>query len=198
MRTKGKIISWNNEQAYGFIAPINSKTVNNRASGTHVFIHKSAFLNKARTPSIDDVVTFTLSKDKQSRPCAIDATFNGEKLVIKNNNLRERLPIYFAGVFILGLVLGYLQFLLPTWIFILYVSSSVISVVMYIIDKSKAKEGGQRIPEITLHFLAMIGGWPGAIIAQQSLKHKNRKKSFRLAFWLTVLFNVAFFVWFVT
>jgi uncharacterized membrane protein YsdA (DUF1294 family)/cold shock CspA family protein len=198
LRTKGKIISWNNEQAYGFIAPINSKTVNNRASGTHVFIHKSAFLNKARTPSIDDVVTFTLSKDKQSRPCAIDATFNGEKLVIKNNNLRERLPIYFAGVFILGLVLGYLQFLLPTWIFILYVSSSVISVVMYIIDKSKAKEGGQRIPEITLHFLAMIGGWPGAIIAQQSLKHKNRKKSFRLAFWLTVLFNVAFFVWFVT
>lgn len=198
MRTKGKIVSWNNEQAYGFIAPINSKTVNNKASGSHVFIHKSAFLNKKRTPTVSDIVTFTLSKDKQGRPCATDATFSGEKLVIKTKHLSERLPVYLSGVFILGLLLAYLQFLIPTWIFVLYAISSVISVVMYIIDKSKAKRGEQRIPEITLHLLAMIGGWPGAAIAQQSLKHKNRKKSFRAGFWLTVLFNLACFVWFIT
>ena len=112
--------------------------------------------------------------------------------------MSEKFPIYLAGIFMLGLLLSYLQFLLPTWIFVLYASSSAISVVMYIIDKSKARQGGQRIPEITLHFLAIIGGWPGAAIAQQSLKHKNRKKSFRVGFWLTVLFNLACFVWFVT
>jgi uncharacterized membrane protein YsdA (DUF1294 family)/cold shock CspA family protein len=198
VRSKGKIISWNNDKAYGFIAPTNSKTINNRASGTHVFIHKSAILNKTRKPVTGDIITFSLSKDKQGRPCAIDATFSGEKLAKKYSPLSETLPIYLAGVFIFGLLISYLKFLLPTWIFVLYTSTSVISVVMYIIDKSNAKRGEQRIPEITLHLMAIIGGWPGAAIAQQTLRHKNRKQSFKVGFWLTVLFNLACFVWFIT
>ena len=198
MRSKGKIVSWNNDKAYGFIAPINSKTINNRTSGTHVFIHKSAILNKAKNPARGDVITFSLSKDKQGRPCAIDATFSGEKLAKKYPPLSEALPIYLTGIFMFGLLLSYLKFLLPTWIFVLYTSTSVISVVMYIIDKSNAKRGEQRIPEIMLHLIAIIGGWPGAAIAQQTLRHKNRKQSFQVGFWLTVLFNLACFVWFIT
>jgi uncharacterized membrane protein YsdA (DUF1294 family) len=42
--------------------------------------------------------------------------------------------------------------------------------------------------------LGLIGGWPGAIVAQQLLRHKTSKASFRLAFWATVVLNIAAFL----
>jgi uncharacterized membrane protein YsdA (DUF1294 family) len=44
----------------------------------------------------------------------------------------------------------------------------------------------------------LVGGWPGAIVAQQMLRHKTSKVSFRVAFWLTVLVNVGVFVAYTT
>ena len=46
-------------------------------------------------------------------------------------------------------------------------------------DKSRAKNGLQRIPESTLLTLAMIGGSIGTMIAQQTIRHKTRKEPFR-------------------
>ena len=59
MRLKGKLIKWNEDKAFGFIAP--------NGGGDHVFIHKTAFSNRKRTPKINDVITFSISKDKQGR-----------------------------------------------------------------------------------------------------------------------------------
>lgn len=39
--------------------------------------------------------------------------------------------------------------------------------------------------------LAVLGGWPGALAAQQALRHKTRKQPFRTVFWLTVVVNCA-------
>lgn len=58
-------------------------------------------------------------------------------------------------------------------------------------DKSAAGRNGSRAPEKTLHTQALLGGWPGAMIAQQVLRHKSSKESFRAVFWLTVLINIA-------
>jgi uncharacterized membrane protein YsdA (DUF1294 family) len=41
----------------------------------------------------------------------------------------------------------------------------------------------------------MLGGWPGAALAQQLLRHKSSKKDFRQIFWLTVVINLAVLVW---
>jgi uncharacterized membrane protein YsdA (DUF1294 family) len=57
------------------------------------------------------------------------------------------------------------------------------------------KKGRWRIPEAPLHLLALIGGWPGVILAQQQLRHKSRKQSFRFVFWITVMLNCAASVW---
>lgn len=35
----------------------------------------------------------------------------------------------------------------------------------------------------------MEPGWPGAIIAQQKLRHKTKKTSFRTVFWIVILAN---------
>ena len=72
-----------------------------------------------------------------------------------------------------------------------YLLASVVCFVVYAIDKSAARAGRRRISEATLLLLGVVGGWPGAIVAQQTLRHKTRKASFRRAFWATVLLHVA-------
>ena len=76
-----------------------------------------------------------------------------------------------------------------------YLIASGVTFVVYAVDKSAAQRGRRRVPEQTLHFLAVIGGWPGALAAQQWLRHKSRKPSFLLAFWLTVVANCAVLAW---
>ena len=51
------------------------------------------------------------------------------------------------------------------------------------------------MPENTLHLLALLGGWPGALVAQAQFRHKTRKVSFRAVFWLTVAVNLAALGW---
>lgn len=51
-------------------------------------------------------------------------------------------------------------------------------------DKRQAVRNAQRVPEKTLHLLAVFGGWPGALLAQHVFRHKNRKASFQMVFWL--------------
>ena len=65
-------------------------------------------------------------------------------------------------------------------------------------DKSAAKRRARRIPESTLHWPSLFGGWPGGVIAQQTLRHKSKKQSFRSVFWMTVVLNVCAFVWMFT
>ncbi|MDP3638593.1 MAG: DUF1294 domain-containing protein, partial [Azonexus sp.] len=65
----------------------------------------------------------------------------------------------------------------------------------YALDKSAAQGGRWRTQESTLHLLALIGGWPGALIAQNRLRHKSRKTSFQLVFWMTVLLNCGGLGW---
>jgi len=75
-----------------------------------------------------------------------------------------------------------------------YVVASFITFIAYAWDKSAATQGNRRTPESTLHLLALACGWPGALLAQQFLRHKSAKAEFRLAFWVTVILNVAGFV----
>lgn len=67
-----------------------------------------------------------------------------------------------------------------------YLAVSVISFLMYRSDKRSAREAGQRIPENLLHLSELLGGWPGALIAQQRFRHKTRKASYQMVFWLIV------------
>lgn len=55
-------------------------------------------------------------------------------------------------------------------------------------DKRRAARGEWRTPEAVLHSWTLIGGWPGAWIAQRRLRHKNAKFRFQLVQGLIVLF----------
>ena len=74
---------------------------------------------------------------------------------------------------------------------VLYAVMSLVTFVVYAVDKAAARHRRRRVAEKTLHLLALAGGWPGALVAQQTLRHKTIKASFRATFWCTVAGNLA-------
>ncbi len=92
--------------------------------------------------------------------------------------------------FAVGFAVTYLVFGLAWWVPVLYGAASLVAFAAYGIDKSAARRGAARISEQTLLLLGLVGGWPGALVAQQLFRHKTRKRSFRRAFWGTVGVNV--------
>ena len=71
----------------------------------------------------------------------------------------------------------------------LVATTSVASFAAYGFDKRRASTGGRRVPERTLHLLALLGGWPGAIVAQRRFRHKTKKVPFLAAFWGAVVLH---------
>jgi uncharacterized membrane protein YsdA (DUF1294 family)/cold shock CspA family protein len=190
MRTKGKIVSWNEGKGYGFILPLDG--------GKQVFLHITALSNRGRRPEIGQVVTYSISSDKQGRPCAPNVTLAGDRIQEDKNKGTGIVSILLAMIFIGIVGLSLLSGKLPFIILVLYIGLSLLTYFAYALDKSAAKRGAWRTQESTLHLFSLAGGWPGALIAQQKLRHKSKKESFRFAFWVTVLFNVGGFVWLFT
>lgn len=85
---------------------------------------------------------------------------------------------------------------LPQPLVVFYLLVSLLAFSLYAWDKAAARAGRRRTPERTLHLLAVAGGWPGAMLAQQWLRHKSVKRPFRAVYWLTVIINLAaLFYW---
>lgn len=76
-----------------------------------------------------------------------------------------------------------------------YLVASIVTFVVYRADKWAAQRNARRTPEVTMHVLALIGGWPGALLAQRMLRHKCRKPGFQTVFWTTVVLNCAVTGW---
>lgn len=74
---------------------------------------------------------------------------------------------------------------------LIYLLLSVLCFFAYAADKSAARRGQRRTPESRLLLLGFLGGWPGALLAQQFLRHKTRKQPFLLLFWCTVAANLS-------
>lgn len=83
----------------------------------------------------------------------------------------------------------------PAWVLWLYLAMSATTFVAYALDKRAARARGSRTPEATLHLLGVSGGWPGARLAQQIVRHKTAKTSFQVVFWLTAVVNVTVLVY---
>ena len=67
---------------------------------------------------------------------------------------------------------------------------SLVCFIAYGLDKRQAANGGRRVSERTLHLMAFLGGWPGALIGQRQFRHKTQKVPFRIVFWIVVVLHV--------
>lgn len=86
---------------------------------------------------------------------------------------------------------------LPWGVLGVYATTSAIAFGTYSYDKFSAKTGRWRTPEKTLLTIGLIGGWPGALLAQEWIRHKSSKMSFQIVFWATVAVNCAVLTWLV-
>lgn len=113
----------------------------------------------------------------------------------RSSSSRLTLPVWFAFAALLALP-GYALSRLATqvdWRLLVAVPLlfSFGTFLAYRSDKRRAETGAWRIPEFRLHLLALLGGWPGAFLAQRQYRHKTAKVSFQLIFWITVLLHQA-------
>lgn len=76
--------------------------------------------------------------------------------------------------------------------------ASIASFALYGLDKAAAVRGARRVPEATLHLLALVGGWPGALAGQLAFRHKTRKQPFRAVFWATAAVHTLAVAWLLT
>jgi uncharacterized membrane protein YsdA (DUF1294 family) len=105
-----------------------------------------------------------------------------------------------AGTLLFAALLGALAAarVLPMAIVFLYLAASAFSFVLYQADQSGARHGVHRIAVFKLHLLALLGGWPGALLARQLLHHEPGKSGFRSVFRVTVALNCALLAWLLT
>ena len=82
----------------------------------------------------------------------------------------------------------------PLWVAGVYLVATLVCFALYAIDKHSARSGRRRVSERTLLAWGLLGGWPGAIVAQQTLRHKTSKQSFRRRFRATVFINITLFI----
>ena len=88
---------------------------------------------------------------------------------------------------------------LPFWVLPASVLLNLATFFAYWQDKYAAQQRRWRVKEDTLHLFSLAGGWAGAWFAQQALRHKSVKASFRATYWATVVLHcagVAAYWWF--
>lgn len=94
-----------------------------------------------------------------------------------------------ALAFMIVLVTTYLLGRLSVFVLVMYLVMSVVTFFIYGLDKYAASRRKGRTPERTLHLLALLGGWPGAALAQTLFRHKWKKASFMATFRLISILN---------
>jgi uncharacterized membrane protein YsdA (DUF1294 family)/cold shock CspA family protein len=191
MRHQGKITTWKDEQGFGFITP--------NGGGEPVFVHIKTFANRQRRPLVDEIVTYELASDGQGRAQARHVDYpGGRRGKPAASSGPSRLPLIVAALFLALVGIGVLTARLPLLVLGWYVGTSLVTFIAYSLDKAAAQADRRRTPEDRLHLLALIGGWPGALVAQNRLRHKSRKLSFLVVFWATVLLNCGALSWALT
>ncbi|MGH8492426.1 MAG: DUF1294 domain-containing protein [Moraxellaceae bacterium] len=180
MSTKhqGRISKWQDDKGFGFITP--------SSGGKEIFVHIKAFRKGQGRPQLGAHVEYEAGLDAQSRLRAESAS------LIRGRTLPgSTLMAFFASSLFLGMIafLAWID-LFPFFIFWIYLGMSILALTLYQVDKSAAQQGYWRTAESTLHLCAFLGGWPGALYAQQLLRHKSRKLEFLVIFWITIAANI--------
>ncbi len=147
-----------------------------------MFLHIRDFAERHKQPEVGDRIQFVLGQDDQGRPCARSAVHvnDGGRLTLLNLCILLSL-LLLPAVALHRLALDF------RWAAAYPVVIGLAAYAAYALDKRRARAGEWRVPEASLHLLELLGGWPGAFLAQRRLRHKCSKGSYQALFWLIVL-----------
>lgn len=191
MRFEGTLTTWHDDRGFGFIEPTQG--------GQEIFVHIKAFPAGTGRPQVGQVLSFEVAQGPYGKKRAQAVQYP----VRARSASRARpeapapwslaralaIPAFVVLAYLVARRWGLMPHVLP-----FYAAASAVTFFAYAFDKSAARQNRWRTQENTLHALALVGGWPGALVAQQFLRHKTSKTSFVAMFWVTVIANVAGFV----
>ena len=186
MNQKGLLTAWNDAKGFGFITP--------EGDGERVFAHISSYTGRGR-PVANRKVTYSITKDGQGRLRAERFHHAGAAKVGASMAAGVWVAAAVVVVFFAILAVLFHHGYLPVSFLAAYGGVSLVLFVMYWIDKRAAQRSAQRTAEKTLHLFELCCGWPGALMAQQVLRHKTRKGSYQFVFWLAVVANLGALGW---
>ncbi|WP_108945796.1 DUF1294 domain-containing protein [Shewanella halifaxensis] len=181
----GEIDSWDDARGFGFIQILGQKQ--------QVFLHISALANDSRRPQAGNRVQFHKVKDKQGKWRAEKARLISGGRIKTSQKIApasSRFNVTIALSFIVGLAIAYLMQHIPLWLLLYFIILSLITFITYAWDKRAARKQRWRVSELKLQLLSFMGGWPGALLAQQWLRHKSSKGRFKLILWLSIIINL--------
>jgi uncharacterized membrane protein YsdA (DUF1294 family)/cold shock CspA family protein len=193
MRFEGRVKSWNAERGFGFIEPA--------GGGQEIFVHISAVPTRLRPPRVGQQFTFEVEMNREGKKRVANvrvAAIPGRRRVPGPDRPARwgaasalAIPAFIAVYAATALTRS-----VSLWVALAYIVLSAVCLLAYALDKSAAIAGRWRSSEQSLLLLGLVGGWPGGLVAQQLLRHKSSKASYRRAFWVTVVLNVTAFVLF--
>ena len=191
MRFEGTLKTWNDDRGFGFIEPTQG--------GQEIFVHIKAFPAGTGRPQVGQVLSFevALGPNGKKRAQAVQYPVRARRSSAPRGEAPA--PWTLARALIIPVFLVLVYFVAKRWglkpyVLHVYAGASVVAFFAYVFDKSAARQKQWRTPESTLHWMGLLCGWPGALLAQQVLRHKTSKTSFIVVFWLTILVNVVGFV----
>lgn len=196
---KGQLIRWKDDRGFGFIQPDDGSQ--------EVFLHITGFKDVNRRPQVGDFICYQLTASKDGKLRACNASIEGvtsksssstapKKFI--SRSVDKSLSLAFKTL-LLSLLpgLGSIHLALTTGNpipLILYPVMSLITFRLYADDKSRAQQGRWRRQENTLHLCEFMGGWLGAFVAQQKLRHKSSKVSYQVVFWIIAIIHIVFWL----
>jgi uncharacterized membrane protein YsdA (DUF1294 family)/cold shock CspA family protein len=187
MRFAGRIIDWDDTRGFGFVVP--------NGGGERAFVHIKAFERRPGRPADGMAISYAVVKDERGRLNAT-AVRLATPASAATTRARAGLPRRaIAAAFLAALGAGWLAGRVPSVVVLTYAAMSLVTFAMYARDKVAAKHGRWRTPEDTLHGLALLCGWPGALFAQDRYRHKSSKARFQRTFWATVVLNCGALAW---
>ena len=192
MQFEGSVRQWNEEKGYGFVKP--------DIGDQDIFVHIKSFAAHPGKIKVGQRLRFGVESDSAGRKRAVQVLKVRSEQVAERRAPRQLAKQGNAGSLLLipafmALCVGLSVFWsLPKFFSLFYLGASVVCFIAYASDKAAAMKQAWRTPERTLHLLSLIGGWPGALLAQQAFRHKTTKPEFRTVFWATVILNILGFV----
>ncbi len=193
MRYTGTLKIWNDERGFGFLEPTQS--------GPEIFVHIKAFPLSTGRPFVGQVLTYEIETGSDGKKKARAVQFPLRAKQRQQQRYETVAPWTLPCALAIPIFIGIYIYVVMRWgfsplVLLIYLGLSLFAFLIYAFDKSAAMSRRWRTSEQTLLFISLAGGWPGALLAQQLMRHKTSKQSFINAFWMTVLLNVgAFLAW---
>lgn len=200
--TQGTLVTWHDDRGFGFIRPA--------SGGRDIFVHVRELHGSPFPPAVGQVITYETARQPDGRDRAVRVLLaetpgasaraapasasrstpaprrRGRRAL--SRTLQVVVPLA-AGAGVVAVLNSVWP--VPSWVAWVYVVMSLLTYRLYAKDKTAALRNLWRVPEARLHWFAVLGGWPGALLAQQVLRHKTVKASFRGVFWFTVVANLS-------